>query len=203
MIKSVDWELVSVASDMEKRGLVESAMKILTAAIIVDSNTTVEDTLSPEINGELHAYGLNGYTDALDPRDLSAKRHSTDRPHSSVHTIVYQLPNVKYKVKRVEAYGPVDTRGGGRHVAYVSTPASFMGSVILATGHKGNPNDFDQEISHSIGQEVVIDGKFTVPNLGPLAIYLKEGGKRVSDVVGNLGLPDGDHFSYRIIFEAV
>lgn len=187
-MRVTNWKLINRAVLLNRQGNEEEALKLLEQAIEFDSPDSEPDV-------EYHDYGLNSYTDAYDVRGENAKFHKVDE---SVHLIVHQGP-YPYRVDYVNAIGDKNDNGG-KHVAHVYTPTSFKGEVILATGYQGNPDSFDQEISHSIGQEIVINGKFSLPNLGPLAIYLKENGERVSEVVGNLGLPDGHHFSYAIYF---
>lgn len=196
----INWDLLALAVELHKRGSDKTAEAVLADALdLMVPNS--DDVDVPIIDGRFKDYGVNGYTDSNDPRQPSAQRHSVDRPHSSIHTTVHQMREADYRVVSVEAYGEPDSRGGGRHVAYVTTPIGFNGSVVLATGYKGIPTDFDDYIKHVPGQEVVIDGKFSLPNLGPLAIFLMDGNRIVSDVVGNLGLPDGDHMSFKIVFE--
>ena len=61
---------------------------------------------------------------------------------------------------------------------------------------------FDSFIRHTPRQEIVIDGAFDPPNLGPLAIALIDSsGRIISDVVASLGLPGRHHVCYEITFE--
>jgi len=162
-----------------------------------EAKNNVESEAKNNVESEAKNYGLNNYSDADDPRDAqTARSHIADK---SVHLIVHTKPERKYKLHSVRSVGDADGNGG-RHVAKVRVPSSFSGQVVLATGYNGNPDKFDDQIPHSVGQEVVIDGKFKLPALGPLAIFLKENGKIVSDVVGNIGLPDGLHFSFNLDF---
>lgn len=186
----IDWEFVGIALEQHNKGNDRIAENLLNLAL---GKGTDENPTEPVT--EYHNYGLNGYTDENDVRGPHARSHQADE---SVHLIVHQC-DCKYRVKFVDAIGNKNGNGG-KHIATVKTPNSFHGKVVLATGYNGNPNNFDQLIYHTPGQEVVIDGVFALPNLGPLAIFLEENGKRVSDVVGNLGLPNGQHFSYLIEF---
>lgn len=170
--------------------LIQQAVELLIQAL----NETGTPTPIPD-NKEYHDYGVNSYTDSLDPRGPHAKSHVDNE---SIHLTVHQGNN-KYKVQYVDSIW--DKHGnGGKHIARVNVPQGFNGQIVLATGYQGGTSKFDSEILHSPGQEVVIDGKFTPPALGPLAIYLKENGVRVSDIVGNIGLPKGNHVSYVINF---
>ena len=142
-------------------------------------------------------YGKNGYTDANDPRSDSARRHSADgQPCDACWLIVHADPAKQYRCKSVRVIGEVE--GGGKHVAWVHQPG--YETVILATGYNGDINSFDQRIEHAAGQEVVLNGKFIKPNLGPLAIFLQRNGQIVSDVIGSIGLPNGSHICIEAVF---
>lgn len=191
MTKVINWDRVEQSLVLHNNGNDKFAEALLLSAI-----TEEEDGEPEEVNKD---YGKNGYTDAFDVRDVSAQSHSVNRPHTSIHLIVHQRSTRKYKLEYIKAFGPT-TGGNGRHVAKVFVPSSFNSDVILATGYGGNSGDYDNYIRHSVGQEIVITNKFSLPNLGSAGIFLMENGEIVSDEVGSIGLPDGDHFCFDLKF---
>lgn len=135
-----------------------------------------------------------------DPRAPNCRFHSPENEAvTGVWLTVHKNPQAKYKCYMVRLID--ETQSGGRHVAYVSgvDPAD---TVILGTGYGGSAGKYDARLQHSAGQEIVIDGKFSPPALGPLAIFVQDGsGTIVSDQVASLGLPHGHHVSYAIDFQ--
>ena len=196
---TIDFEMLRLALDYYDKGNENLANNLLNVALkdagFVEKDAKDEDK---DIgNDTLHDYGLGGYTDSSDPRSDSASHHSAN----SMHLIVHQMPDVQYKVVNVEAYPAASQQGGGRHIVTVTGVKS--GTVILATGYNGNPEHFDNEIKHTVGQELIVDAKFWEPALGPYAVFIKKNGKIVSDVVGSMGLRGGEHWSFLIEFEEV
>lgn len=150
-------------------------------------------------SGTIRVYGRDGYTDAQDPRAQSARGHADiNGVVIGVHLQVHTQPSQPWRARYVEVIGEGDA--GGRHVAYVDQLSGHE-NVALFTGYNGEIDKFDAAINHVAGQEIVIDGRFDPPNLGPLAIALVRDGKIISDVVASLGLPSGHHVCYKIIFE--
>ncbi len=207
-LKVKDWSLVETSVDLHKEGKDEVAVIILEQGLDcsdcsnstcckskkIDSPTT--QTQSP--TNELKNYGIGNYTDANDVRGPHARSNVVDE---SVNLIINQL-DVPYKVTFADSVGEKNGNGG-RTLARIKVPSSFNGQVILGLNYQGNPNSFDGKIKHSPGQDIVIVNKFFDNSLGPLAIFLEENGKIVSDVVGGIGLYHGSHMSWDITFERI
>ena len=191
MTKVIDWEQVKDAVEWYDKGNVVWA-EIMLLSAIVEEETPVE----PEEEIDV-VYGQNNYTDDLDPRNvLNSRRHVQNQ---SIHLTVHANSTNKYRASYVESI--FDSNGNnGRHVARVTVPTGFNGKVILAYPYGGG-EDFANEIPHTVGQEIVISSGFNPPALGPLAIYLKEDGKRISDIVANIGLTNKKHVSFNISFD--
>lgn len=189
MTKVINWERVEQSLVLHNNGNDKFAEALLLSAITEeeDGGGTSEEVI----------YGKDNYTDDLDPRDhKNSRRHEVNH---SIHLTVHKDTANEYRASYVTSIFD-DNGNGGQHVARVFTPTGFNGQIILAYPYGGG-EEFANEVSHAIGQEIIINGKFTPPNLGPLAIYLKEGGKRVSDIVANMGLPQGHHVSFEIHFD--
>lgn len=143
-------------------------------------------------------WGRDGLTGAGDPRATTARSHaSVDGKITCVWTQVHVLPDKPYRCTHVSVIG--EASAGGQHVAIVAQRGGSE-QVALFTGYGGDL-DFDSIMVHAPGREIIIDGGFTPPNLGPLAIALvDENGYLLSDVVASLGLPDNHHVNFVIEF---
>ncbi|TXI88551.1 MAG: hypothetical protein E6Q36_05345 [Chryseobacterium sp.] len=192
MTKVINWERVEQSLVLHHNGNDNFAEALLLSAI-----TEEETPVEPEEEIEV-VYGANGnYTNDLDPRNPSNSRRHVQ--NQSIHLTVHANSTNKYRASYVESI--FDSNGNnGRHVARVTVPTGFNGKVILAYPYGGG-EDFANEIPHAVGQEIVISSGFNPPALGPLAIYLKEDGKRISDIVANIGLPNKEHVSFNISFD--
>jgi hypothetical protein len=156
--------------------------------------------ITPPTNPNPVVYGRGSYTDSADPRAQNARRHwSNGGKVLAQHIQVHTQPQKLYRVTDVRLIDELEA--GGNHVARVN---QIGGSemVGLFTGYNGEIDHFDDVIRHAPREEVVIDGGFMPPNLGPLAIALIDAsGMIMSDVVASLGLPGNAHVCYVITFE--
>lgn len=184
-------------------GAPNEAMLLQTISLLeeeIGQVTKKEDGSTNHDEGVAVVYGKNGYTDSHDPRAENARRHTPEgQTTDALWVTVHRVPTAKYRISNVRILGEVE--GGGNHVAWVHQPKQE--TVVLATGYNGEIDHFDQLIPHAAGQEVVLDGKFTPPALGPLAIFLQRDGKIVSDVAASFGLPYGHHICAEIVLEEI
>lgn len=144
-------------------------------------------------------YGRDSFTNVNDPRAQNARRHwSNGGKVLAVHLQVHVLPDKPYRVTDVKLIDENDA--GGNHYARV-LQTSGSERVALFMGYGGGL-DFDGHLDHAPGQEVIIDGDFNPPDLGPLAIALiDKDGNIISDVVASLGLPFRHHVCYEMTFD--
>ena len=197
------FSMLRVAADQGNKEMLQQLIGLLETEVnALESGNQLVATISVGSTGSVGAavaYGKDGYTDAYDPRAENARRHSEEgKPCDACWLIVHANTQKQYRCKSVRVLGEVE--GGGKHVAWVHQPGTE--SVVLATGYNGDDHSFDQRILHAAGQELVINGKFIKPALGPLAIFLERNGQIISDVIGSIGLPNGSHLCYEVVFEA-
>lgn len=180
-------------------------------ALIVEANSILERELNavpvpPIITppviappGAAVIYGRDNYTDDADPRSANTRQHLvSDGKVLAVHLQVHALPDRPYRATAVRLID--ENNAGGNHVARITQVGSAE-MVGLFLGYGGGLT-FDSYIRHTPRQEVVIDGAFAPPNLGPLAIALIDfSGRIISDVVASMGLPGRHHVCYEIVFE--
>lgn len=180
-------------------------------ALIVEANSILERELNavpvpPIITPPVIAppsaaiiYGRDNYTDDADPRSANTRQHLvSDGKVLAVHLQVHALPDRPYRATAVRLID--ENNAGGNHVARITQVGSAE-MVGLFLGYGGGLT-FDSYIRHTPRQEVVIDGAFAPPNLGPLAIALIDfSGRIISDVVASMGLPGRHHVCYEIVFE--
>ena len=180
-------------------------------ALIVEANSILERELNavpvpPIITPPVIAppsaaviYGRDNYTDDADPRSANTRQHLvSDGKVLAVHLQVHTQPDRPYKATAVRLID--ENNAGGNHVARIAQVGSAE-MVGLFLGYGGGLT-FDSFIRHAPRQEIVIDGAFDPPNLGPLAIALIDSsGRIISDVVASLGLPGRHHVCYEIVFE--
>lgn len=186
----INWDRVGLALESHKNGDSDTGAVLLLSAI--NGSSTPAEPPQPVRNVD---WGKAGFTGVDDPRATSADHHGPN----AIHLIVHERPDRPYRCANVEAYGPTHIKGGGRTVAYVNQPDGK--SVVLATGYHGVAGEYDSKILHAPGQEIVVTAKFNPPNNGGLAIFLTDdAGNIISDEVGNLGLPGGQHFSFSLTF---
>ena len=180
-------------------------------ALIVEANGILERELNavpvppiiapPVISppGAAVIYGRDNYTDDADPRSANTRQHLiSDGKVLAVHLQAHTLPDRPYRSTAVRLID--ENNAGGNHVARIAQVGSAE-MVGLFLGYGGGLT-FDGYIRHTPRQEIVVDGAFDQPNLGPLAIALIDSsGRIISDVVASLGLPGRHHVCYEIIFE--
>lgn len=148
--------------------------------------------------------------DAIDPREFNTTHHNPppgqDGKVDAVHLTVHPAPGVrKYRCIRTQLLS--DDPSCNIYVSVVDNRGrAIMVNVMMATGYQGNANTFHAYMppgnpngSFFMGS----DSRFLPPNVGPLAIMIREGNEIVSDVVGSLGLARGQHMSYFIVFREV
>ena len=177
--------------------LVSEAQKILLAEVGGEPTTPVIMPPTPIVE-EAIVYGHNSFTNVNDPRAQNARRHwSNNGKVLAVHLQVHVLPDKPYRVTDVKLID--ENEAGGNHYARVLQQGGSA-RVGLFMGYGGGL-DFDGHLDHAPGQEVIIDGDFNPPDLGPLAIALiDEQGNIISDVVASLGLPFRHHVCYEMTF---
>lgn len=177
--------------------LVSEAQKILLAEVGSGPTTPVIVPPTP-IAEEPVVYGRNSFTNINDPRAQNARRHwSNNGKVLAVHLQVHVLPDKLYRVTDVKLID--ENEAGGNHYACVFQQGGSA-RVGLFMGYGGGLS-FDGHLDHAPGQEVIIDGDFDPPDLGPLAIALiDDQGNIISDVVASLGLPFRHHVCYEMAF---
>lgn len=181
--------------------LLEQAQELLSEALETqtgggsDENSPVNPVRPTE---QAVIWGRDGLSGTGDPRRPSASHHEVrEGLVTAVHTQVHVLPEKAYRCTSVSVID--EQSAGGRHVAYVGQVGGAE-TVALFTGYGGGLT-FDNTLYHAAREEVVIDGGFDPPDLGPLAIALVDSqGNILSDVVASLGLPGRHHVCYVIEF---
>jgi len=147
----------------------------------------------------------------IDVRSPNANHHDPAPGESgdvkAVHLTVHKVGTQDRRYRCVGAQLLVDDDSCNIYVQVFSrlgTP--IMADVRMGTGYSGNPDTFHDYIvpgnpngSFFMGP----DSGFTPPNLGPLAVMIRDGGRTVSDTVGGMGLSRGQHMSYLIKFMEV
>lgn len=142
-------------------------------------------------------------TQSADPRAPNARDHATDKNGkvTGVFINVHRTPGARFVCQSVRLIDENEAQGN-TIIRVKFTGAS--GPLFLATGYQGNATSFDDFLPDSSGHgELVMAGsgaKFYPPNLGPLAVVVRENGQIISDVIGNLGLSRGAHVSYEVVF---
>lgn len=195
--------------------LSEAVELIRRASTIIDAEDAVENPGGPTIpvdpvGEQAVVYGVNGFTNILDPRLPDATRHSLSGEGKVVdmNLTVHVLPQTKYRCTKVYVLGEDEAQG--KTIATVEVrnrDGNLVGdTVILATNYQGGIEQFDDRIpskGDKIPVEHIISNSFGPPSFGPLAIYLQGPGGPTdiaSDVVGSLGLPGGRHVSFFLVF---
>lgn len=136
-----------------------------------------------------------------DPRDPQTSRHTFLGDISQHQIDWHSLPNTPFKCVYAKYVTP--NLSGGKTIAVVRVPDDFCGFVSLNTGYNGGAMDANERILHLPTEQLVVSNKFNrAESIGPLSICLVGGdGKTVvSDVAGNLGLPEGFHVCWFFVF---
>lgn len=138
-----------------------------------------------------------------DPRNQNCKQFATDGGGRviGVELDVREQLNSKYYCKSVQLID--ETRAQGQTVATVSVydKTGFpVGDSVLLSWPWPNLTISAYPGNAKIPAEHIISNKYFPPNKGPLAIYVGDKGSPNSDIVGGLGLPNGHHVSYSIVF---
>ena len=204
---NVDWDLVKQALEIKQVNEKAAEYTLMQALGGAELDLEVEEIRAAiPVTAASVDYGVSGYTDKDDPRQVSAKSHTNEADGSplTVHTLVLTNPGSEYKCTFVAAYGPKHQKGGGRTLILVDQGGGHE-TVMLGTGAYKDRGQYDDRIAHLPGQDVVIAGdgvKFSAPGLGPASVFLERDGKIVSDEVRSMGLPgNGHHFVFEVRFE--
>lgn len=151
-------------------------------------------------------YGKGGYTDPNDPRTPAMQKHEFDTNGKPirVHGAVMVQPGTRYKCVLLDLI-PHDESCQ----VYVDVQAKdgSLGSKTnarLLTGWRESATDYDRLYdapaspgSFAMGREA----KFYAPALGPCgAVMVDEDGRIDSDIAGSLGISQGQHMSFRVVF---
>lgn len=200
----VDWGLVKQA--LEVAQINESAAE----HILLQAVGELEPMDGPLTGGAIPeekavVYGRNGYTDEHDPRDLDCRSHAgKDGDRAAIWLQVHVNPESRYRCTRVEAIFDDDSCNVYFFVM------NHTGSMVPATGarlgspYSGSASGFQNNWKAPASPDSIFMGpnsKFWPPALGPLAAFVvDELGNIDSDVVGSIGLPQGDHMSFRVMF---
>ena len=145
------------------------------------------------------------YNSDHDPREPANSRSSTGGSFGGGepkgHEVDWhQLPNGAFKCSYARYVPP--SRAGGKINIIVRTPLSFTGDIVMGTGYGGKPWQADMKIYHLPDQELIMSNKFRRnESLGPLSVWLEKDGVPVSDCIGNLGLVEGEHVQFLIVFD--
>lgn len=134
-----------------------------------------------------------------DPRAINCRSHQRDRDGKviAVWVTVHEFPFSKWQCKEVRLINEVEA--AGRTIIYNRFETLNQDPVFLCTGYQGVPSDYDDILPDTSGKgELVMTAVFFPPNLGPLAVIVSHQGE--SDVVASLGLPDGSHVSFDILW---
>lgn len=142
---------------------------------------------------------MSPYTD---PRALNC-RGLTQNPQGQITGVelrVVPRPNTCYELIRVELIDEPSAQGNTVATCAVLTtegiqiaqPVSLAWPFpdLTEFALPGNPNN----------QHMITNG-YAPPNLGPLALCIRENNIIISDIVGGLGLPWNRHVSYRATFQ--
>lgn len=150
-------------------------------------------------------YGKGGFTGPGDPRTLACQKHQTDNSGKpiAVHTAVLVQPSTRYRCTLVDLipgdqscqiYIEVYDRAGNA--------ASKAGTRQLTGWSESTSYDALLDAPASPGHLPMGRGsKFWPPALGGSGACIVDGAGNIdSDIVGSLGLPAGEHVSYRVAF---
>lgn len=151
-------------------------------------------------------YGKDGVTDSGDPRQTNARSHATgpDGRPTAVWLTVLTQPSKRFDTAYVE-FLPHDESCNIYVTVFDSKAQPLpLNNVRMITGWQESATSFDKLIDApgSPGNFFMgSDAKFYPPSLGPLAVcVLDDQGNIDSDIVGSMGLPNGNHGSYRVTF---
>ena len=146
-----------------------------------------------------------------DPRDPSVQGFRQSEGY--VYSILLNVHSTGQRFRCVRAAWQNTSRSTNQIVATVKVldraGNPLRDPVILATGYRGNPNEFDNLLlpgGNGYPIQHVISNGFDAAKgvIGPLAVYVSAPGNitRIqSDIVGGLGLPNNQHGVFDIIFQ--
>jgi len=139
------------------------------------------------------------YTDPRAP-NCRALTQNAQGQITGVELQVVLQPTARYELIRVELIDEPSAQGNTVATCAVLTAEGIQIAqpVSLAWPYPdlanfalpGNPNN-----------QHMITNSYAPPNLGPLALCIRENNTIISDIVGGLGLPWNRHVSYRATFQ--
>lgn len=210
----IDWVLVKQAAAIEPTNA-QAAELLLKQAMGCDTeqagcapgccggNVTLVEKPSTE---QAVIFGKGGFTGPGDPRTPACQKHATDNSGKpvAVHTAVLVQPNTRYRCTLVDLipgdqscqiYIEVYDRAGNA--------ASKAGTRQLTGWSESTDYDELLDAPASPGNLPMGRGsKFWPPALGGSGACIVDGAGNIdSDIVGSLGLPAGEHVSYRVVFK--
>lgn len=209
----IDWTQVKAAVEVSEINEKAAEMLLFDAIGEIegggDSGGATINTPGAEsavIYGRTSGAYPKGYTDPADPRDADCRYHGKeDGKPDAVWLQVNVHPERRFKCVRVELLQEDESC----NVYLIAT--NRAGAMVPATGFRlGSPYNNSE---HPYKDEwkapaspanipMGHDSRFTPNDLGPYAGYIVDsGGAVISDIVGSMGLPNGQHMSYRIYMQ--
>lgn len=200
----INWELLEVAVELHKRGSDATAESVLREALKLDiPNSDAVDTPHSESKSVL--YGQGGwYTDEYDPRTKTADKHSggDGQRVTGVNVLVRTNPSSQYRAVSVETLLNDESCNVYVFENVNGAVVPAFNSRMVTGSSDGYKYDNLVEAPSSPGSFFMgRDSKFWPPAIGPIGAVIVENGKAVSDIVYGMGLSEGQHMSYRIVFE--
>lgn len=202
----IDWVLVRQATAIEPTNQQAAELLLKQAMGCEPGCCSGEVTLVEKPVGEQAViFGKGGFTGPGDPRTPACQRHETkDGKPIAVHTAVLVQPQTRYRCTLVDLipgdqscqiYVEVFDRSGNA--------ASKTNTRQLTGWSESTSYDELLDAPASPGSLPMGRGsKFWPPALGGSGACMVDGsGKIDSDIVGSLGLPAGEHVSYRVVFK--
>lgn len=152
----------------------------------------------------------------FDPRTDKCKKFALSGGKvTGVALTVHAMPETKWQLVKVDLYDENDSRNETKCLTHVierikvgtktiEAPARAKCFLAWPIDSSGDPDSLEQwQLPGNVNQpyEHIITNTFSPPKKGPLAIFIgDDDGNIDSDVVGGLGLPDGRHVSYHLVF---
>ena len=136
-----------------------------------------------------------------DPRAENCRKFEQypDGKIKSVELVIKKVPNAKYRVGNVRLIDEIEAQNSRNATAYVVNEKGIPLGITVSLAWPwpalhtfalpGNPNN-----------QHPVENRYDPPNLGPLALCIREGDTIVSDIIGGIGLPFKHHVSFSATF---
>jgi len=209
---TIDWDLVKTAGELSETNRNAAVQLMLTAVTCAAGQKCCggggggeKEVKSSEEKAVV--YGDGYYTDAQDPRKPNLRKHDggNGQEYTAINGLVKVNPDSLYKCVSAEAL--FNDESCNLYVVVLNESGGMIPpfNARMITGGDGKAGTYDQLIdapaspgSYFMGRDSKFDPKKAIGPIG--AVVLNDDGKISSDWVYGLGLPAGEHVSFRISF---